>query len=188
MAVSPVNNMKPHDRLSHALRRLQQNKAVFKISRPLPSAPSPQRPRRESSLRIISQQILKHYAGKSEGEIRLNKFAQALGVERRRIYDIVNILEGFDIVEKLKKNTYRWRGFLLFQMKLQFLHSKPLSCPSRNTRLFSFEKKQKTSKKKSLTFLSISFLKKYYKKGQSFTFKQVVMDFFTHPLMGENDF
>lgn len=44
--------------------------------------------------------------------------------------------------------------------------------------LFSFEKIDKSVKKKSLTFLSIKFLKKYYKRNRCFTFKEIIHDFF----------
>lgn len=36
--------------------------------------------------------------------------ARDLGVERRRIYDVVNILESIRLVSKEKKNTYKWMG------------------------------------------------------------------------------
>lgn len=42
--------------------------------------------------------------------VELNELAQHLGVKRRRIYDIINIMESVRIVSRLKKNTYRWHG------------------------------------------------------------------------------
>ncbi|KFK25734.1 hypothetical protein AALP_AA8G152700 [Arabis alpina] len=43
--------------------------------------------------------------------IGLDYAASRLGVERRRIYDVVNILESIGIVARSGKNQYSWRGF-----------------------------------------------------------------------------
>jgi len=32
-------------------------------------------------------------------------------VQKRRIYDITNVLEGVDLIEKGLKNMIRWKGF-----------------------------------------------------------------------------
>ena len=40
----------------------------------------------------------------------LNKASINLGVQKRRIYDITNVLEGIGLVEKKSKNTVHWVG------------------------------------------------------------------------------
>jgi transcription factor E2F3 len=40
----------------------------------------------------------------------LNKAAETLEVQKRRIYDITNVLEGIDLIEKPFKNRILWKG------------------------------------------------------------------------------
>ncbi|KAE9414433.1 hypothetical protein Angca_008643, partial [Angiostrongylus cantonensis] len=41
--------------------------------------------------------------------VNLNEAAVLLNVPKRRLYDITNVLEGVDLVEKVGKNSIRWK-------------------------------------------------------------------------------
>jgi hypothetical protein len=42
--------------------------------------------------------------------VDLNDAAVKLDVQKRRIYDITNVLEGIGLIEKTIKNKIKWRG------------------------------------------------------------------------------
>ena len=67
--------------------------------------------RKKKSLGVLADNFLEQYNSLTPGTlIVIDEAAKVLGVERRRIYDIVNILESIGIVCKFKKNTYSWMG------------------------------------------------------------------------------
>ncbi|KAL6005400.1 E2F transcription factor 3 [Asimina triloba] len=49
-------------------------------------------------------------ANAEDGILDLNKAADTLEVQKRRIYDITNVLEGIGLIEKKLKNRIRWKG------------------------------------------------------------------------------
>jgi hypothetical protein len=50
---------------------------------------------------------LNHFGAKNEDRlVNLEDCVSALGIERRRIYDIVNILESFEMIQRIQKNVY----------------------------------------------------------------------------------
>lgn len=47
--------------------------------------------------------------GSTHGVLDLNQAAEKLGVQKRRIYDITNVLEGIGLIAKKSKNNIQWR-------------------------------------------------------------------------------
>jgi hypothetical protein len=67
--------------------------------------------RKKKSLGVLAENFLNSYRTMPSGSIIVvDEAAIELGVERRRIYDVVNILESVCMVSKKEKNTYSWMG------------------------------------------------------------------------------
>ena len=47
-----------------------------------------------------------------------------LNVQKRRIYDITNVLEGINLIERYKKNHVRWIGTTPDEIKIKREHFK----------------------------------------------------------------
>ncbi|EYC28040.1 hypothetical protein Y032_0008g300 [Ancylostoma ceylanicum] len=62
---------------------------------------------RETSLVTITKKLmgLKDYRG---GVVDLNDAAHILRVPKRRLYDVVNVLQGVGLMERLRRNTVSW--------------------------------------------------------------------------------
>jgi hypothetical protein len=67
--------------------------------------------RKNKSLGVLARTFCSQYQYAPLGtEIIIDALAIQLGVERRRIYDVVNIFESIRLVIKKGKNTYAWMG------------------------------------------------------------------------------
>lgn len=163
--------------IEHIEFLLTKQQPPFKITKkPNPKRKDLKGKKSESSLKFICLQLLKEYHNKKNAEIHLNDFSKHLGVERRRIYDIVNILEGFDLFAKKMKNIYIWKGLDLFTVKLRLLEALDAKNVEK-VRLFQFEKSLPVTKKKSLTVLALRFLKALCGGERDKTVKEVVTSF-----------
>jgi len=66
--------------------------------------------RKEKSLSILCHRFLQLFSGAPDDCVLLDAAASQLGVGRRRIYDIVNVLEAVRIVDRISKNRFLWLG------------------------------------------------------------------------------
>mgnify|MGYP001410124691 CR=1 FL=1 len=66
--------------------------------------------RKDKSLGLLCDNFLQLFASGTASSVELESVASTLGVGRRRIYDIVNVLESLDIVQKEKASSYIWLG------------------------------------------------------------------------------
>ncbi|XP_010550096.1 PREDICTED: E2F transcription factor-like E2FF [Tarenaya hassleriana] len=82
--------------------------------------------RKEKSLGVLVANFLRLYNRDDEHLIELNDAAGKLGVERRRIYDVVNILESIGLVARKGKNQYSWKGFVEVPQSLNELKEEGL--------------------------------------------------------------
>ncbi|PWZ40929.1 Transcription factor E2FB [Zea mays] len=76
-----------------------------------PSLSSLNHCRYDSSLSLLTKKFINLLQGAEDGALDLNKAAETLEVQKRRIYDITNVLEGVHLIEKGLKNMVRWKGF-----------------------------------------------------------------------------
>ncbi|CAA7391345.1 unnamed protein product [Spirodela intermedia] len=59
---------------------------------------------------LLTKKFISLLQQAEDGTLDLNKAADILEVQKRRIYDITNVLEGVGLIEKKLKNRIRWKG------------------------------------------------------------------------------
>ena len=65
--------------------------------------------RYDTSLGLLTKKFVGLIRRSSSGVLDLNEAAELLSVQKRRIYDITNVLEGIGLIEKKSKNNIQWR-------------------------------------------------------------------------------
>ncbi|KAF6142918.1 hypothetical protein GIB67_003874 [Kingdonia uniflora] len=103
-----VSDMKGTDDKYSRLKASKRKSSGPQISNPLNPTGSC---RYDSSLGLLTKKFINLLMGAEDGTLDLNKTADVLEVQKRRIYDITNVLEGIGFIEKTTKNNIRWKGF-----------------------------------------------------------------------------
>ncbi|XP_005394823.1 PREDICTED: transcription factor E2F2 isoform X2 [Chinchilla lanigera] len=80
----------------------------------LPSPKTPKSPgektRYDTSLGLLTKKFIYLLSESEDGVLDLNWAAEVLDVQKRRIYDITNVLEGIQLIRKKSKNNIQGRG------------------------------------------------------------------------------
>lgn len=110
----------PSRRTAGNKRPRVQEEPAFESESPASTKTSkPKRPQNKSpgtgcrfdnSLGLLTKKFLHLLKSSADGTLDLNKAATDLGVQKRRIYDITNVLEGISLIEKQSKNVIVWKG------------------------------------------------------------------------------
>eukprot|EP00898_Chlorokybus_atmophyticus_P006167 jgi/Chlat1/6551/Chrsp45S05925 len=79
------------------------------------TTPAPSASRQDSSLYLLTQRFVALIEKADNSTLDLKKAAEQLKVQKRRIYDITNVLEGIGLIEKKSKNNIQWTGVGVMQ-------------------------------------------------------------------------
>lgn len=90
------------------LLRAEESEETPRKGRPGPAPGSMSR--YDSSLGLLTRKFTNLIQASINGAIDLNQAAFELNVQKRRIYDITNVLEGVGLIVKQSKNVIAWRG------------------------------------------------------------------------------
>ncbi|KAK2855321.1 hypothetical protein Q7C36_007190 [Tachysurus vachellii] len=83
--------------------------------------------RYDTSLGLLTKKFVQLLGQSSDGVVDLNQAAEALNVQKRRLYDITNVLEGVHLIKKKSKNNIQWMGCNLSEVGGVLTHKQTLS-------------------------------------------------------------
>ncbi|XP_004394824.1 PREDICTED: transcription factor E2F2 [Odobenus rosmarus divergens] len=79
-----------------------------------PKSPG-EKTRYDTSLGLLTKKFIYLLSESKDGVLDLNWAAEVLDVQKRRIYDITNVLEGIQLIRKKAKNNIQWVGRGMFE-------------------------------------------------------------------------
>ncbi|XP_041006188.1 E2F transcription factor-like E2FF isoform X2 [Juglans microcarpa x Juglans regia] len=145
--------------------------------------------RKEKSLGLLCSNFLRLYSEEGVATFELDDAASKLGVERRRMYDVVNILESIRIIAKKGKNQYSWKGFGEVPRALEELkvsknieNGVPSSLQNNWEARSTASLRRDNRRDKSLVILTQSFIKLFLCSDMDF----ILLDDAAQALLGDN--
>uniref|UniRef100_A0A8B9Z4V4 E2F transcription factor 2 n=1 Tax=Buteo japonicus TaxID=224669 RepID=A0A8B9Z4V4_9AVES len=97
-------------------KKSKNNIQMGGVSRFLTAPKSPgEKTRYDTSLGLLTKKFIRLLSESPDGVVDLNRAAEVLEVQKRRIYDITNVLEGIQLIRKKSKNNIQWMGTGIFE-------------------------------------------------------------------------
>ncbi|KAK1794771.1 hypothetical protein P4O66_009974 [Electrophorus voltai] len=92
--------------------KIAEHVVSFVIMLSLYAAPKspPEKTRYDTSLGLLTKKFVQLLGQSADGVVDLNQAADVLKVQKRRLYDITNVLEGVHLIKKKSKNNIQWMG------------------------------------------------------------------------------
>ncbi|KAM8827199.1 transcription factor E2F3 [Synchiropus picturatus] len=87
----------------------------------------PEKTRYDTSLGLLTKKFVDLLAQSADGVLDLNLAADTLQVQKRRLYDITNVLEGIHLIKKKSKNNIQWMGCSLLEEEGALSHRQRLT-------------------------------------------------------------
>ncbi|KGN62670.1 transcription factor E2FC [Cucumis sativus] len=106
----PVSSANEKQNKKFKLQKNSKSKTRKSIDEPVDSPNQSTNGRYDSSLGFLTKKFIRLVQEAEDGTLDLNKTADVLKVQKRRIYDITNVLEGIGLIEKTTTNHIRWKG------------------------------------------------------------------------------
>ncbi|XP_030062645.1 transcription factor E2F2 [Microcaecilia unicolor] len=99
-----------------------KGKPASKISSPKTPRSPGEKTRYDTSLGLLTKKFIHLLSESDNGVMDLNRAAEVLEVQKRRIYDITNVLEGIQLIRKKSKNNIQW--MMLVRAIIFLIHTK----------------------------------------------------------------
>lgn len=109
-AVKRKLNLDSHHFVSPSVVRIDNEFKAPQPKKPRRQPPAKKNTRYDTSLSLLTKKFSDLLERSPNGVVDLNRASLELKVQKRRIYDITNVLEGIGILEKKSKNNIQWKG------------------------------------------------------------------------------
>lgn len=106
----PVSSANEKQNKKLKLQKNSKSRTQKSIDEPVDGPNLSTNGRYDSSLGFLTKKFIRLVQEAEDGTLDLNKTADVLKVQKRRIYDITNVLEGIGLIEKTTTNHIRWKG------------------------------------------------------------------------------